>query len=103
MSDPQPTDNLNVIKDWKAGKNARNHRGTLWADGPVLWSQHHKIGHRTKAGVCVIADLTLGDVSDSYNTQTTLMHIHLAKKYADTIFHQLVSESSPLFMRELPF
>jgi len=47
--------------------------------------------------------LTLGDVSDSYNTQTTLMHIHLAKKYADTIFHQLVSESSPLFMRELPF
>jgi len=103
MSDSRPTDNLNVIKDWKAGKNARNHRGTLWADGPVLWSQHHKIGHRTEAGVCVIADLALDDVPGNYNAQVTLMHIHLAKRYADTVFHQLVCESSPLFMKELPF
>jgi len=105
MSDPQPTDNLNVIKDWKAGKNARNHKGTLWSDGPILWSQHHKIGHRTEAGVCVIADLDLKVDSSSYelNTQVTLMHIHLAKRFADTVFHQLVCESSPLFMKELPF
>ena len=105
MSDPQPTDNLNVIKDWKAGKTARNHKGTLWSDGPILWSQHHKIGHRTEAGVCVIADLDLKVDSSSYelNTQVTLMHIHLAKRFADTVFHQLVCESSPLFMKELPF
>jgi hypothetical protein len=105
MSDPQPTDNLNVIKDWKAGKNARNHMGTLRADGPILWSQHHKIGHRTEAGVCVVADLDLEDGSSSYelNTKVTLAHIELAKTFADTVFHQLVCESSPLFMKELPF
>ena len=98
-----PTDNLSVIKDWKAGKNARNHRETLWTDGHVLWSQHHKIGHRTKAGVCVVADLTLDHLPLNYNTETTLSHIQLAKRFADTIFHQLVSECSPLFMDEVPF
>ena len=100
---PDPTDNLNVIEGWKAGKNARNHRGTLWTDGHVLWSQHRKIGHRTEAGVCVVADLTLHDLPNNYNTETTLAHIKLAKRFADTIFHQLVSECSPLFMDEVPF
>ncbi len=103
MSDPQPTDNLNVIKDWKAGKNARNRIESLWCKDDVLWSHHRKIGHRTKAGVCVVADLTLDDVPGNYNTETTLAHIKLAKRFADTIFPQLVCESSPLFMKELPF
>jgi hypothetical protein len=103
MSDPQPTDNLNVIKDWKAGKNARNSHESLWCKDGVLWSYQRKIGHRTKAGVCVVADLTLEDVPRTYNTKITLSHIKLAKRFADTIFHQLVSESSPLFMEELPF
>ena len=58
MSDPQPTDNLNVIKDWKAGKNARNHKGTLWSDGRILWSLNTiRLATRTEAGVCVVADL----------------------------------------------
>lgn len=103
MSDPQPTDNLNVIKDWKAGKNARNHRESLWCKDGVLWSLNQKIGMRTKAGVCVVADLTLDDAPRTYNTKITLSHIKLAKRFADTIFPQLVCESSPLFMEELPF
>ena len=112
MSNQKVTDNLSVIKKWKEGKNARNHAGTLWTDGPVLWSQHRKIGHRTKAGVCVVADLTLDDapndltlanIPGNYETETTLCHIKLAKPLADTVFHQLVSESSPLFTEEFPF
>ena len=97
------TDNLNVIRLWKEGKNARNHRESLWSKNDVLWSHHRKIGHRTKAGVCVVADLTLADVPSNYSTETTLTHIKLAKRFADTIFPQLVCESSPLFMEELPF
>ena len=104
---PLTTDNLTVIKAWKAGKNARNMRGTLWTDNNILWSQHRKIGVRTEAGVCVIADLTFSDTPDSaigrYNIETSLVHIKLAKRFADTIFHQLVCESSPLFMDEVPF
>ena len=103
MSDPTITDNLNVIKEWKAGKNARNHGNTLWTNDSGLWSLSRKIGHRTKAGVCVVADLTLDDARYSYNTETTLCHIKLAKSFADTVFHQLVCESSPLFREEFPF
>ena len=97
------TDNLNVIVAWKAGKNARNHRETLWSVNSELHSHHYKIGHRTKAGVCVVADLTLDDAPKSYNTEATLAHIQLAKQHADTVFHQLVSECSPLFREEVPF
>ena len=99
------TDNLNVVMMWKKGKNARNEHSTLIALNGKLMSNHRKIGHRTKAGVCVVADLDLNDVAGNYthNTKTTLAHIQLAKKYADTVFHQLVSECSPLFMEEVPF
>ena len=103
MNDPKVTDNLNVIKRWKEGKNARNSHESLWCKDDVLWSHHHKIGHRTKAGVCVVADLTLDDAPLTYNTKITLSHIKLAKRFADTVFPQLVCEASPLFMEELPF
>tara|TARA_A100001015_G_scaffold321619_1_gene453481 strand:+ start:5194 stop:5523 length:330 start_codon:yes stop_codon:yes gene_type:complete len=99
------SDNLNVIRMWKEGKNARNHHGTLFALGGELMSNHRKIGHRTKAGVCVVADLSLDDVPLTYadNIKATLAHIQLAKSFADTVFHQLVSECSPLFREEVPF
>ena len=97
------TDNLSVIMEWKQGKNARNHRGTLWTNNNVLWSQNRKIGHRTDAGVCIVADLKLLDLPHVYNVDITLAHIKLAKRFADTIFHELVSESSPLFKDEVPF
>ena len=100
---PLTTDNLNVIKAWKAGKNARNMNGTLWSKDGHLYSHHYKIGVRTEGGVCVIADLTLEDRPRIYDTETTLVHIRLAKRYADTVFHQLVCDSSPLFMDEVPF
>ena len=87
------------------GKNARNHHHTLYALDGELLSYHRKIGHRTDAGVCVVADLTLDDVPLSYedNIKATLAHIQLAKGFADTVFHQLVSECSPLFREEVPF
>jgi hypothetical protein len=99
------TDNFNVLKMWKEGKNARNHHQTLFAIDGELLSYHRKIGHRTDAGVCVVADLTLDDVPLSYedNIKATLAHIQLAKGFADTVFHQLVSECSPLFRDEVPF
>jgi hypothetical protein len=70
-----------------------------------LFSYTYKIGHRTKAGVCVVADLDMScePYSLNKNTEAIQNHIVLAKRYADTIFHQLVSESSPLFKDEVPF
>ena len=99
------TDNFGVLKLWKEGKNARNHRHTLFALDGELLSHNYKIGHRTERGVCVVADLTLDDVPLSYehNIKATLAHIELAKTFADTVFHQLVSECSPLFRDEVPF
>jgi len=99
------TDNLNVVRMWKKGKNARNHQHTLIAIEGQLLSNHRKIGHRTKAGVCVVADLDLDAIPNTYShsKHITLGHIQLAKKHADTVFHQLVSECSPLFREEVPF
>lgn len=99
------TDNLSVIVLWKQGKNARNHDGSLHCVNGELISHTYKIGHRTKAGVCVVADLAPDKLPGMYfcNVQSTLRHIKLAKRHADTIFHQLVSECSPLFREEVPF
>jgi hypothetical protein len=99
------TDNLSVVVLWKAGKNARNLNRTLYCIDDQLFSYTYKIGHRTKAGVCVVADLDLScePYSLNKNTEAIQRHIALAKRYADTIFHQLVSESSPLFKDEVPF
>ena len=105
MGEPTVTDNLNVVRLWSEGKNARNHHQTLFAIDGELLSYHRKIGHRTEAGVCVVADLNLDNVPLSYedNIKATLAHIELAKGFADTVFHQLVSECSPLFREEVPF
>lgn len=99
------TDNFGVLRMWKEGKNARNHHHTLFSLDGELLSYNYKIGHRTERGVCVVADLSLDDVPLSYedNIKATLGHIELAKAFADTVFHQLVSECSPLFRNEVPF
>lgn len=104
-NDLQVTDNFNVLRLWKEGKNARNHHHTLFALDGELLSHNYKIGHRTESGVCVVADLDLSDVPMTYNDSVkgTLAHIELAKPFADTVFHQLVSECSPLFRDEVPF
>ena len=103
--DTHVTDNFNVLRMWKEGKNARNHHHTLRSLDGELLSYHRKIGHRTESGVCVVADLDLSDEPLSYDDSVkgTLAHIELAKSFADTVFHQLVSECSPLFRDEVPF
>ena len=101
--DPIITDNLNVVKLWSEGKNARNRPYTLASIDGRLVSYHHNIGVRTHGGVCIVADLKLQGFPSTYDTTTTLDHIKLAKRYADTVFHELVSVCSPLFKNEVPF
>ena len=103
MGEPTVTDNLNVVRLWSEGKNARNRPYTLASIDGSLVCYHHKIGHRTEGGTCIVADLKLKGYPPSYNVQLTLDHIKLAKKYADTVFHELVCDYSPLFKEEVPF
>tara|TARA_Y100001938_G_C7770843_1_gene273168 strand:- start:64 stop:378 length:315 start_codon:yes stop_codon:yes gene_type:complete len=97
------TDNLNVVRSWSNGKNARNRPSTLSSINGRLISYNHKIGHRTDSGICIVADLKLKKYPDSYALKVTRSHVMLAKQFADEIFHELVSESSPLFNDEVPF
>ncbi len=96
------TDNVNVVRMWSEGKNARNRAYTLASIDGSLVSFHHKIGHRTERGTCIVADLKFSQLPATL-VGPTLDHIKLAKSFADTIFHELVSECSPLFMEEVPF
>tara|TARA_B100000212_G_C26929641_1_gene345506 strand:- start:79 stop:402 length:324 start_codon:yes stop_codon:yes gene_type:complete len=101
---PIVTDNLNVVRLWSKGKNARNRPYTLASVDGKLLSYHHKIGFRTKKGICIVADLQMKDYPNSYDVKTVRGHIELAKRFADTVFHELVSECSPLFNNdEVPF
>ena len=95
------TDNLNVVRAWKEGKNARNHRESLRTFDGNLFSYNLKIGVRTDTGICVVGNYTAP--AKGFHTQTTSCHVNLAKIYADAIFHPLVCESSPLFREEFPF
>lgn len=95
------TDNLNVVRAWKEGKNARNHKNTLMTIDGELFSYQLKIGSRTEAGVCVLADFMAG--SGGFHSMTTSQHVSLAKRSADVVMHPLVWESSPLSKNEVPF
>ena len=95
------TDNLNVIRAWANGKNARNHRETLTTRNGELFSYALKIGVRTNSGICVVADHTAP--SGSFHSMTTSCHVMLAKRFADEVFHPKVSACSPLFKDEVPF
>ena len=101
MTEVKITDNLNVIRLWRVGKNARNHRESLRAQDGNLWSYNKKIGVRTGTGICVVGNYTAA--MGGYHSQTTSIHVNLAKKFAHTVFHPLVCESSPLFTEEVPF
>ena len=95
------TDNLNVVRAWANGKNARNHRETLTTRNGELFSYALKIGVRTHSGICIVADHTAP--SGSFHSQTTSCHVMLAKRFADEVFHPKVSACSPLFKDEVPF
>lgn len=94
-------DNLNVVRAWANGKNARNHKETLRTIDGSLYSYGLKIGVRTKSGICVITDYTAA--SKGFHSQTTSCHVNLAKRFADEVFHPKVSACSPLFRDEVPF
>ena len=95
------TDNLNVVRAWANGKNARNHKETLSTRNGELFSYALKIGVRTRSGICIVADHTAA--SGSFHSRTTSGHVMLAKRFADEIFHPKVSACSPLFIDEVPF
>ena len=95
------TDNLNVVRAWKEGKNARNHKNTLMALDGELFSYRLKIGARTDAGVCVLADFMAA--TGGFHSMTTSQHVSLAKRTADMVMHPLVWATSPLSKDEVPF
>ena len=95
------TDNLNVIRAWKEGKNARNHKNTLMSIDGELFSYRLKIGARTAAGACVVGDYTAP--SNGFHSMTTSCHVGLAKRYADLVMHPVVWQTSPLSRDEVPF
>jgi len=95
------TNNLNVMRAWREGKNARNHKNTLIASDGELYSYQLKIGQRSDAGACVVADYTAK--TDHFKSQTTSCHVNLAKRSADLVMHPLVWACSPLFNERIPF
>ena len=95
------TNNLNVVRGWCEGKNARNHRDTLHTRGGALYSYNLKIGERTPTGICVVANFTAP--TKNFRSQTTSCHVNLAKPYAHVVMHPLVWETSPLSDEEIPF
>ncbi len=95
------TDNLNVIRAWKEGKNARNHKNTLLSVNGELYSYHLKIGQRSNSGLLVVGDMTSG--GGGYHSQTTSCHVGLAKRFADTIMHAKVWVDSPFGDPGVPF
>ena len=98
--------NSQVIEAWIDGDTAKNHKGTLIALATgELYSYHLKIGHRTKAGVCVISEYTAR--TGSYHSQTTSTLVNLAKRLitrsGGLVMHPRVWETSPLRKEEIPF
>jgi len=95
-----------VIKLWKDGVKAINHKRSLTSvprpDGCVeLFSYNLKIGHRTPAGVCVVADFTAK--SRSFYSMTTSCHVNKAKEVAGLVMHPKVWQVSPVSDEGLPF
>ena len=85
--------NSNVVRLWAAGRQATNHKRTLYSmeDGS-LWSYNLKIGQRTDAGVCVVADY----MAPHFRSQTTSCHVSRAKGYADMVMNPKVWFHSPM-------
>ena len=98
--------NETVIESWGSGKKATNHKGTLTSmprpDGCVeLFSYNLKIGHRTRAGVCVVGDFTAP--TGSFHSITTSCHVNKAKPVAAMVMHPKVWDASPVSDLDLPF
>ena len=97
-----PVTNSEVVRLWRAGQAATNHRRSLYAmqDGS-LWSYGLKIGQKTDGGYCIVANYT---ASGSYKSQTTSCHIGHARQVAHQVWHPKVWEVSKLNdCEEVPF
>jgi len=92
---PKHHRNCNVVRLWAAGQTACSWTHNLYSmeDGS-LWSYNLKIGQRTDAGVCVVADYMAG--SGGFRSQTTSCHVSRAKGYADMVMNPLVWAQSPM-------
>tara|TARA_Y100001938_G_scaffold47550_1_gene66206 strand:- start:10733 stop:11149 length:417 start_codon:yes stop_codon:yes gene_type:complete len=106
-ADFAPRSNDAVLDAWRDGVSARNHKRTLksvaFDDGYTdLYSYELKIGSRTPAGVCVLADYTAP--AKGFKSMTTSQHVCLAKHTTQSavIMNPLVWESSAL-SDEIPF
>ena len=106
-ADFAPRSNDAVLDAWRKGVSARNHKRTLksvaFDDGYTdLYSYELKIGSRTPAGVCVLADYTAP--ANGFKSMTTSQHVCLAKHTTQSavIMNPLVWESSAL-SDEIPF
>ena len=101
-----PCKNEAVIESWVAGKKSSNHKRTLMSmprpDGCVeLFSYNLKIGHRTRAGVCVVGDFTAP--TGSFHSVTTSCHVNKAKRVAAMVMHPKVWDVSPVSDLDLRF
>jgi hypothetical protein len=102
----RPVMNSKVIEAWIDGGAAKNHKGTLTAlDTGELYSYNLKIGHRTKAGVCVLCEYNAR--TGSFRSQTTSTHVGLAKRLitrsGGLVMHPRVWDTSPLREEVIPF
>ena len=87
-ADFAPRSNDAVLDAWRDGVSARNHKRTLksvaYDDGYTdLYSYNLKIGSRTPAGVCVLADYTAP--AKGFKSMTTSQHVGLAKREVATL------------------
>lgn len=89
------TNNQNVIKLWKEGKNARNHRYSLVSLNGNLYSYQLKIGHRHSNGATIVADFTAN--SGNFHSQTTSCHVNLARRQADQTFHPTLWKTTSMY------
>jgi hypothetical protein len=98
--------NEDLIQSWIEGHSQMtNHKRTLEVStSGALWSYRLKIGQRTDAGICVIADYTAP--KRQFRSVTTSTHVGLAKRLISRsgglVMHPLVWKTSPL-SEEAPF
>mgnify|MGYP003650979614 FL=1 len=92
--------NRNLILEWIDGRSQiTNHTKSLMVDEHgSLYSYRLKIGQRTDAGICVVADYTAP--KNQFRSVTTSTHVGLAKRLISRsgglIMHPLVWRTSPL-------
>lgn len=92
--------NSEVAAAWRAGQSATNHRRSFYClDDGSLWSYSLKIGQRTAAGICIMANYT---ASGEFQSMTTSCHVGVARRHAHQVWHPKVWSVSQ-FSHKLPF